>query len=78
MRKHAYTAIGALAIIISGVGFADSVEAAVRCRTVVVPGSGRGPERVCNHYRPTFYPRAARCRTIVVPGSGRGPERVCS
>jgi len=41
----------------------------VRCRTVVVPGSGQGPQRVCE--------RIPRCRTVVVPGSGRGPERVC-
>ena len=41
----------------------------VRCRIVVVPGSGLGPQRVCE--------RIPRCRTVVVPGSGRGPERVC-
>jgi hypothetical protein len=41
----------------------------VRCRTVVVPGSGRGPQRVCE--------RIPRCRMVVVPGSGRGPQRVC-
>ena len=41
----------------------------VRCRTVVVPGSGQGPQRVCE--------RIPRCRTVVVPGSGRGPQRVC-
>src|SRR5437764_14192757 len=41
-----------------------------RCRTVVVPGSGRGPQQVCK-------PVAPRCRTVVVPGSGRGPQEVC-
>jgi hypothetical protein len=41
----------------------------LRCRTIVVPGSGQGPQRVCE--------RIPRCRTIVVPGSGRGPQRVC-
>jgi hypothetical protein len=41
----------------------------VRCRTVVVPGSGLGPQRVCE--------RIPRCRTVVVPGSGLGPQRVC-
>jgi hypothetical protein len=41
----------------------------VRCRTVVVPGSGRGPQQVCE--------RIPRCRTVVVPGSGRGPQQVC-
>jgi hypothetical protein len=41
----------------------------VRCRTVVTPGSGQGPRRVCE--------RIPRCRTVVVPGSGRGPQRVC-
>jgi hypothetical protein len=41
----------------------------VRCRTVVTPGSGQGPQRVCE--------RIPRCRMVVVPGSGRGPQRVC-
>jgi hypothetical protein len=41
----------------------------VRCRTVVVPGSGQGPQRVCE--------RIPRCRIVVVPGSGQGPQRVC-
>jgi len=41
----------------------------VRCRTVVVPGSGLGPQRVCE--------RIPRCRTVVVPGSGLGPQRIC-
>ena len=41
-----------------------------RCRTAVVPGSGRGPQQVCR-------PVAPRCRTVVVPGSGRGPQEVC-
>ncbi len=41
----------------------------VRCRTVVVPGSGQGPQRVCEPI--------PRCRMVVVPGSGRGPQRVC-
>src|SRR5258708_28919901 len=40
-----------------------------RCRTVIVPGSGQGPQRGGE--------RIPRCRTVVVPGSGRGPERVC-
>jgi hypothetical protein len=41
----------------------------VRCRIVVVPGSGRGPQRVCEPI--------PRCRTVVIPGSGLGPQRVC-
>jgi hypothetical protein len=41
----------------------------VRCRTVVVPGSGQGPQRVCE--------RIPRCRMVVTPGSGLGPQRVC-
>ncbi len=41
-----------------------------RCRTVVVPGSGRGPQEVCERPEP-------QCETIVEPGSGKGPQRVC-
>ncbi len=41
----------------------------VRCRTVVVPGSGLGPQRVCE--------RVPRCRIVRIPGSGLGPQRVC-
>src|SRR5258706_8390832 len=41
----------------------------IRCRIVVVPGSGLGPQRVCE--------RVPRCRIVVVPGSGLGPQRVC-
>ena len=48
----------------SGTGRGD-----FQCRTVVVPGSGRGPEEVCEAVR--------HCRTVVVPGSGRGPQEVC-
>jgi hypothetical protein len=40
-----------------------------RCRWVRIPGSGQGPQWVCD--------RGPRCRTIVIPGSGRGPQRVC-
>jgi hypothetical protein len=41
----------------------------VRCRMVRgVPGSGMGPQRVCE---------PVRCRTVVIPGSGLGPQRVC-
>jgi hypothetical protein len=40
-----------------------------RCRTVRVPGSGLGPQRVCE--------QVPRCRTVRIPGSGRGPQRVC-
>jgi hypothetical protein len=35
---------------------------------VVVPGSGRGPQEVCERV-------VQRCRTVVVPGSGRGRKR---
>jgi len=42
----------------------------IRCRTVVVPGSGRGPQEVCERV-------VQRCRTVVSPGSGRGPQQVC-
>ena len=41
----------------------------VRCRTVVVPGSGLGPQQVCE--------RIPRCRIVRIPGSGLGPQRVC-
>jgi hypothetical protein len=41
-----------------------------RCRTVVVPGSGRGPQEVCERPEP-------QCETIIEPGSGKGPQRVC-
>jgi hypothetical protein len=42
---------------------------AIRCRIVRVPGSGLGPQRVCE--------RVPRCRMVVIPGSGLGPQRVC-
>ncbi len=42
---------------------------AVRCRIVRVPGSGLGPQRVCE--------RVPRCRMVRIPGSGLGPQRVC-
>jgi hypothetical protein len=42
---------------------------AVRCRIVRVPGSGLGPQRVCE--------RVPRCRIVRIPGSGLGPQRVC-
>ena len=42
----------------------------IRCRTVVVPGSGRGPQQVCEQV-------VQQCRTVVTPGSGRGPQQVC-
>jgi len=41
-----------------------------RCRTVVEPGSGKGPDEVCEHVLP-------KCRTVVEPGSGKGPQQVC-
>src|SRR5260370_25751422 len=41
----------------------------IRCRIVRVPGSGLGPQRVCE--------RVPHCRMVVIPGSGRGPQRVC-
>jgi hypothetical protein len=41
-----------------------------RCRTVVVPGSGRGPQEVCERPEP-------QCETVIEPGSGKGPQRVC-
>jgi len=41
----------------------------IRCRIVRVPGSGLGPQRVCE--------RVPRCRMVVIPGSGLGPQRVC-
>jgi hypothetical protein len=41
-----------------------------RCRTVVEPGSGRGPQEVCERVLP-------KCRTVVEPGSGKGPQEVC-
>lgn len=41
----------------------------IRCRIVRVPGSGLGPQRVCE--------RVPRCRMVRVPGSGLGPQRVC-
>ena len=41
----------------------------LRCRMVRIPGSGLGPQRVCE--------RAPRCRIIRIPGSGVGPQRVC-
>ncbi len=42
----------------------------ITCRTVVVPGSGRDPQEVCER-------TVQQCRTVVVPGSGRGPHEVC-
>jgi len=42
---------------------------AIRCRIVRVPGSGLGPQRVCE--------RVPRCRIVRIPGSGLGPQRVC-
>jgi hypothetical protein len=41
----------------------------IRCRIVRVPGSGLGPQRVCE--------RVPRCRIVRIPGSGLGPQRVC-
>jgi hypothetical protein len=41
----------------------------VRCRIVRIPGSGMGPQRVCE--------RIPRCRIVRIPGSGMGPQRVC-
>ena len=41
-----------------------------QCRTVVEPGSGKGPQEVCERVAP-------RCRTVVEPGSGKGPQEVC-
>ncbi len=56
----------------SGPGYGDGRgprRGAVRCRLVRgEPGSGTGPQRVCE---------PVRCRTVVVPGSGLGPQRVC-
>ena len=42
----------------------------IQCRTVVVPGSGRGPQEVCEGV-------VQRCRTVVTPGSGSGPQQIC-
>src|SRR5215212_853641 len=54
----------------TGTGGGAGADGELRCRTVVVPGSGRGPQEVCERV-------VQRCRTVVVPGSGRGPQEVC-
>jgi hypothetical protein len=54
----------------TGTGGGAGVDGDIRCRTVVVPGSGRGPQEVCERV-------VQRCRTVVDPGSGRGPQQVC-
>jgi len=51
----------------SGTGTGGGPE--IRCRIVRVPGSGLGPQRVCE--------RVPRCRIVRIPGSGLGPQRVC-
>jgi hypothetical protein len=53
----------------TGTGGGYGGGAVVRCRTVRIPGSGLGPQRVCD--------RVPRCRTVRIPGSGLGPQRVC-
>ena len=53
----------------SGTGGGTGGGLVTRCRIVRVPGSGLGPQRVCE--------RVPRCRIVRVPGSGRGPQRVC-
>lgn len=54
----------------TGTGGGVGADGEIRCRTVVVPGSGRGPQEVCERV-------VQQCRTVVVPGSGRGPQEVC-
>ena len=54
----------------TGTGRGGGADEEIRCRTVVVPGSGRGPQEVCERV-------VQRCRTVVSPGSGRGPQQVC-
>ncbi len=54
----------------TGTGGGAGADGDIRCRTVVVPGSGRGPQEVCERV-------VQQCRTVVVPGSGRGPQQVC-
>jgi hypothetical protein len=54
----------------TGTGGGAGADGEIRCRTVVVPGSGRGPQEVCERV-------VQQCRTVVVPGSGRGPQQVC-
>ena len=54
----------------TGTGGGAGADGDIRCRTVVVPGSGRGPQEVCERV-------VQQCRTVVAPGSGRGPQLVC-
>jgi hypothetical protein len=54
----------------TGTGGGAGADGEIRCRTVVTPGSGRGPQQVCERV-------VQRCRTVVTPGSGRGPQQVC-